>query len=148
MTVENPRNEDSTAVDAVAGQRTRVPENHIGDAIIASAIKVHTQLGPGLLESTYEVCLAHELTKSGRWVRRQQQIPINYDELSIANAYRVDLVIDNLVLVELKAVDAILPIHRAQLLGYLRLGGFKLGYLLNFNVSRIRDGIVRMVNGL
>jgi GxxExxY protein len=149
MAVEIRNEEDSTAGGAVVWQGAQVPvENRVGDSIIASAMRVHTRLGPGLLESAYEVCLAHELTKVGRTVRRQQHIPIRYDGLTIENAYRVDLVVDDLVLVELKAVEAILPIHRAQLLGYLRLGEFKLGYLLNFNVSRMRDGIARMVNGL
>lgn len=123
-------------------------ENEIGDTIIASAMKVHTALGPGLLESAYETCLLYELEKQGLPVRRQALITIRYEDLTIDNGYRVDLLVGDRVVVELKAVEAILPVHRGQLLSYLRLGGFKLGYLLNFHVARLRDGIVRMANGL
>ena len=123
-------------------------ENEIGDAIIASAMKVHSAVGPGLLESAYETCLLYELEKRGVTVRRQVLIPIRYEDLTIDNGYRIDLLVGNLVVVELKVVEAILPVHRGQLLSYLRLGGFKLGYLLNFHVSHLRDGIVRMANGL
>jgi GxxExxY protein len=125
-----------------------VTENKIGDAIIASAMKIHTVLGPGLLESAYETCLVYELQKQGLPVRRQALIPIRYEDLSIDNGYRVDLLVADRVVVELKTVEAILPVHRGQLLSYLRLGGFKLGYLLNFYVARMRDGVVRMANGL
>jgi len=125
-----------------------VTENEIGDAIIASAMKVHTALGPGLLESAYETCLIYELEKQGVPVRRQALIPIRFEDLTIDNGYRADLLVGDRVVVELKAVESILPVHRGQLLSYLRLGGFKLGYLLNFNVARLRDGIVRMANGL
>src|SRR6202162_4740640 len=123
-------------------------ENSIGTAIVASAMMVHSALGPGLLESAYEFCLAHELSKRGLDVRKQVSIPIVYHELTIENGYRIDLLANDLVVVELKAIEAVTPVHRAQLLSYLRLGGFKLGYLLNFNVPRMRDGITRMVNGL
>ena len=123
-------------------------ENEIGDSIIASAIKIHTALGPGLLESAYETCLLYELEKLGLPVQRQVLIPLRYQDLTIDNGYRIDLLVGDRVVVELKALETILPVHRAQLLSYLRLGGFKLGYLLNFNVTRMRDGIVRLVNGL
>ena len=123
-------------------------ENDIGTAIIASAMKVHTAVGPGLLESAYETCLLYELEKMGLSARRQVSIPIRYEALSIDNGYRADLLVGGMVVVELKAVEAILPVHRSQLLSYLRLGGFKLGYLLNFHVAHMRDGIVRMANAL
>ena len=123
-------------------------ENEIGDAIIASALKVHTALGPGLLESVYETCLLYELHKKGLAVEQQVLIPVRYEDFTTDNGYRVDLLVGDRVVVELKALEAILPVHRAQLLSYLRLGGFKLGYLLNFNAARMRDGIVRLVNGL
>ena len=123
-------------------------ENEIGDSIIASAIKIHTALGPGLLESAYETCLLYELEKLGLPVQQQVLIPLRYQDLTIDNGYRIDLLVGDRVVVELKALETILPVHRAQLLSYLRLGGFKLGYLLNFNVTRMRDGIVRLVNGL
>jgi len=125
-----------------------VTENEIGDTIIASALKVHTALGPGHLESAYETCLLYELQKQRLPVQQQVLIPVRYEDFTIDNGYRVDLLVGDHVVVELKALEAILPVHRAQLLSYLRLGRFKLGYLLNFNVARMRDGIVRLVNGL
>jgi GxxExxY protein len=125
-----------------------VTKNEIGDAIIASALKIHRALGPGLLESAYETCLLYELQKRGLLAQRQVLIPVRYEDFTIDNGYRVDLLVGDRVVVELKALEAILSVHRAQLLSYLRLGHFKLGYLLNFNVARMRDGIVRLVNGL
>lgn len=123
-------------------------ENEIGTALIGAAIKVHSVVGPGLLESAYEACLVYELEKLCLRTRKQVVIPIRYEDLSIDNGYRIDLLVEDRVVVELKAVEAILPVHRAQLLSYIRLGGFRLGYLLNFNVAHMRDGIVRLVNGL
>lgn len=123
-------------------------ENEIGTAIIGAAIKVHSVIGPGLLESAYEACLVYELEKQRLGIHQQVSVPLRYEDLTVDAAYRADLVVENLVVVELKVVDAILPVHRSQLLSYLRLGGFKLGYLLNFNVAHMRDGIVRMVHGL
>jgi GxxExxY protein len=125
-----------------------VNEEEIGHSIIGAAIKVHSIVGPGLLESAYETCLLYELEKQHLTVRRQVMIPIRYEDLTIDNGYRVDLLVGEQVVVELKAVEAILPVHRGQLLSYLRLGGFRLGYLLNFHVARMRDGVVRMVNGI
>jgi GxxExxY protein len=125
-----------------------VTEEGIGHAIIGAAIKVHSAVVPGLLESAYETCLIYELEKQRIGVRSQVSIPIRYEELAIENGYRLDLLVGGLVVVELKAVPAILPVHRGQLLSYLKLGGFKLGFLLNFNVAHMRDGIVRLVNGL
>ncbi|HEV2300913.1 MAG TPA: GxxExxY protein [Stellaceae bacterium] len=123
-------------------------EEEIGHAVIGAAIKVHSVVGLGLLESAYETCLIYELEKQGIPARRQVMIPVRYEDLTIGNGYRIDLLIGGSVVVELKAVEAILPVHRSQLLSYLRLGGFRLGYLLNFHVARMRDGIVRMLNGL
>jgi GxxExxY protein len=125
-----------------------VTENEIGTAILASAMKVHAAIGPGLLESAYETCLLYELQKQGLLGQQQVLIPIRYEDLTIDNGHRVDLLVENRVVVELKAVETILPVHRAQLLSYLRLGGFRLGYLLNFHVAHMRDGIARVVNGL
>jgi len=125
-----------------------VTENEVGDAIIGAAMKVHSAVGPGLLESAYEACLVYELERRRVRARKQVVVPICYEELVIDNGYRIDLLVENLVVVELKAVAALLPVHRGQLLSYLRLGGFKLGYLLNFHVAHMRDGIVRMANGL
>jgi GxxExxY protein len=101
-----------------------VTENGIGTAIIASAMTVHSAVGPGLLESAYETCLLYELEKQGVPVRRQVLIPIRYADLTIDNGYRIDLLVGDRVVVELKAVGAILPVHRGQLLSYLKLGGF------------------------
>lgn len=123
-------------------------ENEIGEIVIGAAIKVHSAVGPGLLESAYETCLAYELDKRGARTRKQVIVPVRYEGLTVDNGYRIDLLVEDRVVIELKAVAAILPVHRGQLLSYLRLGGFKLGYLLNFHVSHMRDGIVRMVNGL
>ena len=123
-------------------------EEEIGHSIIGAAIKVHSNVGPGLLESAYETCLLYELEKQRISARRQVTVPIRYEELTIDNGYRIDILVADRVVIELKTVDAILPVHRGQLLHYLKLGGFKLGYLLNFHVAQMRDGIVRMVNGL
>jgi GxxExxY protein len=123
-------------------------EEEIGHTIIGAAMRVHSVVGPGLLENAYETCLIYELEKHRLPARRQVLIPIRYENLTIDNGYRIDLLVGDQVVVELKAVEAILPVHRGQLLSYLKLGRFKLGYLLNFNVAHMRDGIVRMVNGL
>jgi GxxExxY protein len=125
-----------------------VTEEEIGHSIIGAAIKVHSAVGPGLLESAYETCLLYELEKQNLPVKRQVLIPIRYEDLTIDNGYRIDLLVGERVVVELKAVETVLPVHRAQLLSYLRLGGFKLGYLLNFHVVHMRDGIARIVNRL
>ena len=123
-------------------------ENEIGDALIGAAMKVHSAVGPGLLESAYEACLRYELEKRRFRVRKQVLLPLRYEDLALDAGYRVDLLVEDLVVVELKAIETVLPVHRAQLLSYLRLGGFRLGYLLNFNVAHMRDGITRIVNGL
>jgi GxxExxY protein len=122
-------------------------EEEIRHAIIGAAMKVHSAVGPGLLESAYETCLIYELEKHRIGVRRQVSVPIRYEDLVIDNGYRIDLLVGDRVIVELKAVQAILPVHRGQLLSYLRLGGFRLGFLLNFHVAHMREGIVRMLNG-
>jgi GxxExxY protein len=116
-------------------------EEEIGHAIIGAAMKVHSTVGPGLLESAYAACLAYELEKQNLQVRRQAMLRPRYEELTIVNGYRIDLLVEDLVVVELKAVAAILPVHHGQLLSYLRLGGYKLGFLLNFHVAHMRDGI-------
>ncbi len=114
--------------------------------IISGATKVHTHLGPGLLESTYEACLQYELIKRGLAVAAQVGLPVVYEEVKIQVGYRLDLVVNDSVIVELKAVEVIHPNHRAQLLSYLRLSNKKVGLLLNFNVRRLKDGIYRVVN--
>jgi GxxExxY protein len=122
--------------------------NQISGAIIDSAMKVHTALGPGMLESAYEVCLIHELRKRGLDVQSQLALPVVYDGVKLDAGYRIDLLVENAVIVELKAVEKLLPIHEAQLLSYLKLSDKRLGLLLNFNVVHFRDGIKRIVNKL
>jgi GxxExxY protein len=124
------------------------PENEVGTKIVAASMQVHSVLGPGLLESTYEACLAHELSKRALSARRQISMPLRYDDLLVDDAYRTDLLVNNLVVIEVKAVETVHPVHRGQVLSYLRMGGYRLGYLLNFNVAHMRDGIVRLANGL
>jgi len=119
----------------------------IGRELVDSAICVHRALGPGLLESAYEACLAYELGSRGIEVKRQVVQPVSYRAVELDTGYRLDLLLGEQVVVELKAVDVLLPIHEAQLLSYLRLSGCRLGYLLNFNVERMKDGIKRMLNG-
>ena len=111
-----------------------------------AAFKVHSALGPGLLESAYEACMAHELARSGLDARRQVTLPIIHDGRRIDAGYRIDLLVENVLVVELKAVDRLLPIHQAQLLSYLRLADRPLGLLINFNTLHLKDGIKRMVN--
>lgn len=114
--------------------------------IIGCAMRVHSRLGPGLLESAYEACLAHELRQQGVEVIRQLALPVVYDGLKVDAGYRIDLLVENIVVVEVKAVEAVHPVHRAQILSYLRLSGRRVGLLLNFNVTKFRDGIERFIN--
>jgi len=122
--------------------------NDISAKIVDAAMQVHTALGPGLLESTYEVCLSHLLTKQGLSVQNQVILPVHFDGMQLDAGYRIDLLVDDIVIVELKSVDKLLPVHQAQLLTYLKLAGKPLGLLINFNVVHLRDGIKRMVNSL
>jgi GxxExxY protein len=120
--------------------------NQISGKIIECAIKVHRALGPGMLESAYEACLFYELNKAGLKVQKQVTLPIFYDGVKIDAGYRIDLFVEDEVIVELKAVDKVHPIHNAQLLSYLRLSNKKLGLLINFNVKLLKDGVERVVN--
>ena len=113
--------------------------------IVDSAIKVHRALGPGLLESAYQQCMAYELQKRGAIVKTEVIIPITYNDIKIESGYRLDMLVNDCVIIENKTVDLILPIHEAQLLTYLRLGGFKLGFRLNWKVKLMKDGIQRMI---
>src|SRR5438045_5973122 len=121
-------------------------EEQIGKAIVNAAYKVHKELGPGLLEKAYEVCLAHELRKSGSDVKRQIDIPIVYDGIQFDEGLRLDLLVNDLVIVELTAVDLVNPVWEAQIISHLKLTGLNLGYLINFNVPLIKDGIRRFIN--
>ena len=122
--------------------------NRISNKVIGCALEVHTILGPGLLESAYQQCLAWELRQVGLTVAEQVAIPIQYKALPITNAYRLDMLVENELVLELKAVERVEPVHVAQMLTYLRASRFRLGLLLNFNVESMRNGIKRIVNNL
>ena len=123
-------------------------ENSIARDIVDAAYRVHTTLGPGLLESVYEAALAYELEKRGLNVGRQQAVPAVYEEVHIHTAFYADIMVEDLVIVEIKAVEAVAPVHKMQLLTYLKLADKRLGLLINFNVFLIKDGITRIANGL
>jgi GxxExxY protein len=123
-------------------------ENEIAKVVVNSALKVHTLLGPGLLESVYETVLAYELQKRGLRVVRQQPIPVIYDEIHMDDGFRADLIVEGRLIVELKSLEVIAPVHKKQLLTYLRLSDRRLGLLINFGSEFIKDGITRVVNGL
>jgi GxxExxY protein len=123
-------------------------ENEIGKIVVDAAYQVHSRLGPGLLESVYEVTLAYELRKRGLSVQRQQAIPIVYDDLEFDEGFRADLILNDLVIIELKSVEEVARVHKKQLLTYLRLADKRLGYLINFGDELIRDGISRIANGV
>jgi GxxExxY protein len=124
----------------------KVDLNEITGQVVDAAIKVHSALGPGLLESTYEACLMYELNKRGLSARNQVPLPVRYEEVLIEVGYRIDLLVGESVIVELKSVDVVVPIHKAQLLSYLKLSGKKIGLLINFNVELLKHGITRMAN--
>ena len=123
-------------------------ENEISYKVIGACYDVHSKLGPGMLESTYQKCLVHDLMKQGLDVRMEVLMPIKYKELIVENAYKADIIINNKVVLELKTVEAFTDVHFAQLLTYVKLGNFKLGLLLNFNVKNMRHGIKRIVHNL
>jgi len=122
--------------------------NKLSSKIIGAAIEVHKTLGPGLLESIYEECLCHELSLIDLGFERQKPLPVMYKNKKLDCGYRLDIVVEDEIILELKSCDKIEPIHKAQLLTYLKLSGLHLGLILNFNVSLMRDGIVRIVNEL
>ena len=123
-------------------------ENDVSGHIIGAAVEVHKHLGPGLLEEIYRDCLTHELKLQGIKVEKEVALPVKYKNIEFPAGYRADLLVEESVMVELKAVDALSPIHTAQLLSYLRMSGLRLGLLINFNVSRLTDGVKRVVNKL
>lgn len=123
-------------------------ENDIAQHIVSAAFNLHLNLGPGLLESVYETILAHELLGRGLSVERQKRIPITYEGLNFDEGFRADLIVNNRVIVELKSVEKIAPVHKKQLLTYLRLADCKLGLLINFGAPTMKEGISRVVNGL
>ena len=119
--------------------------DELSNKVIGCAIEVHRNLGPGLLESTYKQCLAHELKIEGMPFKLQFPLPVEYKGIKLDCGYRIDLLVANILIVELKSVENVLPIHQAQLLTYMKLSGIKIGLLMNFNVKYMKDGIKRMV---
>ena len=128
--------------------KTSMQVNELSQAIIGAAIEVHRMLGPGLLESAYEECLAKELTLRQIPFERQKPLPVEYKGLKLDCGYRLDFVVAKTVVVEIKAVDVLIPVHEAQLLSYLKLGGWKLGLLINFHSTLLKNGLRRLVNKL
>ncbi|HHT9107364.1 MAG TPA: GxxExxY protein [Candidatus Wunengus sp. YC64] len=122
--------------------------NQVTEKIIGAAIEIHKTLGPGLLESAYEECLCYELSRAGLHFQRQVDLPVLYKEERLDCGYRLDLIVEDAVIVELKTVECLLPIHEAQLLTYLKMKNLRVGLLINFNVPVLKDGIKRMVNNL
>jgi GxxExxY protein len=119
--------------------------NRLSGLIINSAMTVHSALGPGLLESAYEACLRHELLKRRLGVQTQVQMPVQYDGMHLDLGYRIDMIVEDLIVIELKTVEGIEKIHKAQIMSYMKLGGFELGLIINFNVVHLRDGIRRII---
>jgi GxxExxY protein len=117
----------------------------LGSAVVSAGLKVHRTLGPGLLESAYEHCLAHELQSRGLRLQRQLAIPITYEGLKLDAGYRLDLLVENVIVIEVKAIEALTRLHDAQVLTYLRLSGRRLGFLMNFNVELFKHGVKRLV---
>ncbi|MGD0752068.1 MAG: GxxExxY protein [Anaerolineales bacterium] len=117
----------------------------VGKKMLDAAFKVHTSLGPGLLESVYEACLAYEIRKSGMTVETQVALPVIYDGVQVDAGLRIDMLVEKCVIVELKSVDSMIPVYEAQLLTYLKLANYRLGYLINFNVPHLRNGFKRMI---
>jgi GxxExxY protein len=121
------------------------PDNELSERVIGLAIEVHRHLGPGLLESAYEECLCYELRMAGLPFERQRQLPVRYKEIRLDVAYRIDLIIDRRLIIEIKTVDRLLPVHEAQLITYLRLSGIRVGLLMNFNCAVLKDGLQRIM---
>lgn len=134
--------------DAKNAKRKKMDIEDVGRIIVDSAIKVHRALGPGLLESAYQACLAYELRSAGRKVKCEVPLPVQYGEIRVDAGYRIDMLVNDCVVIENKAVERILPIHAAQLLTYLRLSDRRLGFLLNWHVKLMKHGIKRFVNNL
>ncbi len=123
-------------------------ENEISKIILDCCFKIHRELGPGLLESVYEEVLSHELTKQGLRCVRQVPIPVVYETVKMEIGFRADIIVERKVIIELKSIEAVLPVHKKQLLTYLRVSGLKLGLLINFNEELLKDGLTRIVNNL
>ncbi len=129
-------------------ETTKMDENQIAKIIVDCCYRIHRTLGPGLLESVYLAILLYELRKMGLNCEKEVELPVHYEDIKLDIGFRADLIVEGLVIIELKAVEKVLPVHKKQLMTYLRLSGTKLGLLVNFNVNLIKDGIERVVNGL
>lgn len=123
-------------------------ENEISNRIIGAAINVHTSLGPGLLESAYKECLYYKLIQNNLYVEKEKPMPLIFEQVKLECGYRIDLLVENKVVIEIKSVESLNDVHLAQTLTYMKLGNYKLGLLMNFNVFRLKDGIKRVVNKL
>ncbi len=123
-------------------------ENELSHRVIGISMEVHTALGAGLLESAYQECLFYKLAKEGFFVEKEKQMPLIFEEVKLDIGYRIDLLVENMLVLEIKSVETLSDVHFAQTLTYMKLGKFKLGLLINFNVVRLKDGIKRIVNGL
>ena len=134
-------------INAEVTEQNRDAINALTSQVIRAAMKVHTALGPGLLENAYRACLTHELRRSGLRVQTEAYLPVHYEGITVDLGYRIDLLVEDQVVVELKAVESVLPVHKAQLLSYLRLSNKRVGLLINFHAARLKDGINRIVNG-
>lgn len=122
-------------------------ENELSNKVIGLAMEVHTVLGPGLLESAYKECLFYKIGKAGLFVEKEKPMPLIFEEVKLECGYRIDLLIENKLVIEIKSVEAINDVHLAQTLTYMKLGNYKLGLLINFNVARLKEGIKRVING-
>ena len=129
-------------------QKVEMTENELSKIVIGLAIDVHTTLGPGLLESTYEKCLFYEIQECGLKVEMQKKLPLIYKEITFDTAYRIDLIVEDKLIIEIKAVEELNDVHLAQVLTYIKLSHCKLGLLMNFNTYRLKDGLKRVVNKL
>lgn len=123
-------------------------ENELSRIVIGLAIEVHSALGPGLLESAYKECLYYKILKAGLFVEKEKKMPLVFEDVRLECGYRIDILIENKLVLELKSVEMLNDVHLAQTLTYMKLGNYKLGLLMNFNVSRLKDGLKRIVNGL
>lgn len=128
--------------------QSALSENDVSGAVIDCAIKIHQALGPGLLESAYERILVYELRKRGYSVETQVSVPLRYEDIQIDEGFRADIIVNGLVLVELKSVEKLSPVHKKQVLTYLKLTGIRLGLLINFGEALLKDGVVRVANGM
>lgn len=125
----------------------KISLNDLSRIVIGLAIDIHTNLGPGLLESSYKECLYYKVRKSGLYIEKERPMPLLYEGVKLEGGYRIDLLVENKLIVEIKSVEALNDIHLAQTLTYLKLGDYKLGLLINFNVAKLKDGIKRVING-